>query len=57
MIWDVIFQPFVEFGFMRRALLGCFAIADLVHVFVTIACCIDIVMFGSHIIAVHDRAS
>ena len=27
MIWDIIFQPFVEFGFMRRALLGCFAIS------------------------------
>ena len=27
MIWDVIFQPFAEFGFMRRALLGCIAIS------------------------------
>ena len=27
MIWDIIFQPFVEFGFMLRALLGCFAIS------------------------------
>jgi len=27
MIWDAIFAPFAEFGFMRRALLGCFAIA------------------------------
>ena len=27
MIWDVIFQPFTEFGFMRRALLGCIAIS------------------------------
>ena len=27
MIWDTIFQPFAEFGFMRRALLGCIAIS------------------------------
>ena len=27
MIWDIIFAPFAEFGFMRRALLGCMAIA------------------------------
>ena len=27
MIWDTLFQPFVEFGFMRRALLGCIAIS------------------------------
>ena len=27
MIWDVIFQPFTDFGFMRRALLGCIAIS------------------------------
>ena len=27
MIWDLVFQPFVEFGFMRRALLGCIAIS------------------------------
>ncbi|MEM6275435.1 MAG: metal ABC transporter permease [Pseudomonadota bacterium] len=27
MIWDAIIAPFVEFGFMRRALLGCLAIA------------------------------
>lgn len=27
MIWDTIVAPFVEFGFMRRALLGCLAIA------------------------------
>ncbi|MEM6323522.1 MAG: metal ABC transporter permease, partial [Pseudomonadota bacterium] len=27
MIWDAIFAPFADFGFMRRALLGCFAIA------------------------------
>ncbi|MBI08155.1 MAG: zinc ABC transporter permease [Rhodospirillaceae bacterium] len=27
MIWDVVFQPFAEFGFMRRALLGCIAIS------------------------------
>ncbi|MEM9436286.1 MAG: metal ABC transporter permease [Pseudomonadota bacterium] len=27
MIWDALFAPFVEFGFMRRALLGCCAIA------------------------------
>jgi zinc/manganese transport system permease protein len=26
-IWDALFAPFAEFGFMRRALLGCFAIA------------------------------
>ncbi|MEO0487356.1 MAG: metal ABC transporter permease [Pseudomonadota bacterium] len=27
MIWDSIFAPFADFGFMRRALLGCVAIA------------------------------
>ena len=27
MIWDVVFQPFAEFGFMRRALFGCIAIS------------------------------
>ena len=27
MIWDAVFQPFAEFGFMRRALLGCIAIS------------------------------
>ncbi len=27
MIWDTVFQPFAEFGFMRRALLGCIAIS------------------------------
>ncbi|MEM6729013.1 MAG: metal ABC transporter permease, partial [Pseudomonadota bacterium] len=27
MIWDAIIAPFAEFGFMRRALLGCLAIA------------------------------
>lgn len=27
MIWDAIFAPFAEFGFMRRALLGCLAIS------------------------------
>ncbi|MEM6897677.1 MAG: metal ABC transporter permease [Pseudomonadota bacterium] len=27
MIWEAIFEPFAQFGFMRRALLGCFAIA------------------------------
>jgi zinc/manganese transport system permease protein len=27
MIWEVIIQPFTEFGFMRRALLGCIAIS------------------------------
>ena len=27
MIWDAIFAPFAEFGFMRRALWGCLAIA------------------------------
>lgn len=27
MIWDAILQPFVDFGFMRRALLGCIAIS------------------------------
>lgn len=27
MIWDLIFHPFLEFGFMRRALLGCMAIS------------------------------
>lgn len=27
MIWDLVFQPFADFGFMRRALLGCIAIS------------------------------
>ena len=27
MIWDLVFQPFADFGFMRRALLGCLAIS------------------------------
>ncbi len=27
MIWEAVFQPFAEFGFMRRALLGCVAIS------------------------------
>lgn len=27
MIWDIVFQPFADFGFMRRALLGCVAIS------------------------------
>ena len=27
MIWDALIQPFADFGFMRRALLGCIAIA------------------------------
>jgi zinc/manganese transport system permease protein len=27
MIWDAFFQPFADFGFMRRALLGCAAIS------------------------------
>ena len=27
MIWELIFQPFADFGFMRRALLGCVAIS------------------------------
>jgi len=27
MIWDAVFQPFADFGFMRRALLGCTAIS------------------------------
>ena len=27
MIWDILIEPFAEFGFMRRALIGCFAIA------------------------------
>lgn len=26
-MWELFFQPFAEFGFMRRALLGCFAVA------------------------------
>ena len=26
-IWDALFQPFADFGFMRRALLGCIAIS------------------------------
>ncbi|WP_428927706.1 metal ABC transporter permease [Marinibacterium sp. SX1] len=27
MIWDILVQPFADFGFMRRALLGCIAIS------------------------------
>ncbi len=27
MIWELVFAPFVEFGFMRRALLGCVAVS------------------------------
>ena len=27
MIWDLIFAPFADFGFMRRALLGCLAVS------------------------------
>jgi len=27
MIWDLIFAPFADFGFMRRAMLGCIAIS------------------------------
>lgn len=27
MIWEMIFQPFADFGFMRRALVGCIAIS------------------------------
>ena len=27
MIWEAVFQPFADFGFMRRALLGCIAIS------------------------------
>ncbi len=27
MIWDVILEPFVNFGFMRRALIGCVAVS------------------------------
>ena len=27
MIWDAIIQPFADFGFMRRALLGCIAVS------------------------------
>jgi len=27
MIWDAVFQPFADYGFMRRALLGCIAIS------------------------------
>ena len=27
MIWDIFLQPFADFGFMRRALLGCIAIS------------------------------
>lgn len=27
MIWDLLFAPFADFGFMRRALLGCVAVA------------------------------
>ncbi|MEM1422127.1 MAG: metal ABC transporter permease [Pseudomonadota bacterium] len=26
-MWDLFFQPFADFGFMRRALMGCFAIS------------------------------
>lgn len=27
MIWDLVIQPFADFGFMRRALLGCMAVS------------------------------
>ena len=27
MLWEAVFQPFADFGFMRRALLGCIAIS------------------------------
>ena len=27
MIWDVFIQPFADYGFMRRALVGCFAVS------------------------------
>ena len=27
MIWEILVAPFTEFGFMRRALLGCIAIS------------------------------
>jgi zinc/manganese transport system permease protein len=27
MIFEAVVQPFIDFGFMRRALLGCMAIA------------------------------
>lgn len=27
MMWELLFQPFTEFGFMRRALLGCIAVS------------------------------
>jgi zinc/manganese transport system permease protein len=27
MIWDLVFAPFADFGFMRRALLGCIAVS------------------------------
>ena len=27
MIWDIFFQPFADFGFMRRAFLGCIAVS------------------------------
>ncbi|WP_447294766.1 metal ABC transporter permease, partial [Acinetobacter baumannii] len=27
MIWHTFFQPFIEFGFMRRALVVCFALS------------------------------
>lgn len=27
MMWELLFQPFADFGFMRRALLGCFAVS------------------------------
>jgi len=26
-MWELLFEPFAEFGFMRRALLGCFAVS------------------------------
>ena len=26
-MWELFFAPFAEFGFMRRALLGCFAVS------------------------------
>ena len=28
MIWHTFFQPFIEYGFMRRALVVCLALSD-----------------------------
>ena len=33
MIYDLIIEPFIEFSFMRRSLMGCFSIASPVGVF------------------------